>query len=110
MKNRYLTKQQKNDIAVSILYDWSLGQKEYPSALTINARLRVGVISRFIQFDTYQLLRRMRNIMREIVDKHMLLFYFSIDDKLIKAYAKENGLHILPMKVMRYAETKNNKI
>lgn len=67
MKNRYLTKQQKNDIAISILYDWALeGRKEYPSVLTVSSRLSADFLSKFNIPDIYRLLIRLRTMMDEI--------------------------------------------
>lgn len=67
MKNRYLTKQQKNDIAISILYDWALeGRKEYPSVLTVSSRLSADFLSKFNIPDIYCLLIRLRTMMDEI--------------------------------------------
>lgn len=67
MKNKYLTKQQKNDIAISILYDWALeGRREYPSMITVGSRLSVGFTSQFDTFNMYAILLQLRTMMSEI--------------------------------------------
>ena len=99
MKNQYLTKQQKNDIAISILYDWALeGRKEYPSVLTVSSRLSADFLSKFNIPDIYRLLIRLRTMMDEIEYIYVLSTYKHICPVDVKSYATKHGFHIIPMK------------
>lgn len=100
MKNKYLTKKQKNDIAISILYDWSLGGREYPSMITVDSRLSVGFTSQFDMFNMYAILLHLRTMMNDIEDEYMLIGFRNIHPTFVEYYAKEHGFHISPMKVI----------
>lgn len=100
MKNKYLTKQQKNDIAVSILYDWSLGDRNYPIISTVDSRLSVRFTSQFNEFDTYTILTRLRTMMNDIEEEYPLTSWMNIHYTFVKTYAEEHGFHISPMKVI----------
>ena len=101
MKNKYLTKQQKNDIAISILYDWALcGRREYPSMITVGSRLSVGFTSQFDTFSMYAILLQLRTMMSEIEYIYALSTYTHIYPVAVKSYATKHGFHISPMKVI----------
>lgn len=101
MKNKYLTKQQKNDIAISILYDWALeGRREYPSMITVGSRLSVGFTSQFDTFSMYAILLQLRTMMGDIEYKYVSTTYTHICPVDVKSYAEEHGFHISPMKVI----------
>lgn len=101
MKNKYLTKQQKNDIAISILYDWALeGRRGYPSMITVSSRLSVGFTSQFDMFNMYAILLQLRTMMSEIEYTYVLSTYTHICPVDVKSYATKHGFHILPTKVI----------
>ena len=100
MKNKYLTKKQKNDIAISILYDWSFGNRDYPSILTIASRISIEFTSQFDTFNVYKLLTRLRTMMNDIEDEYVLTGFRNIHPTFVEYYAKEHGFHISPMKVI----------
>lgn len=100
MKNKYLTKQQKNDIAVSILYDWSFGNRDYPSIYTVASRISIEFTSQFDSFNIYVILSQLRTMMNDISNEYILLNCKNINPALVETYAKENSLHISPMKVI----------
>lgn len=100
MKNKYLTKQQKNDIAISILYDWALGGRECPSMITVSSRLSVGFTSQFDMFNMYAILLQLRTMMDEIEYIYALSTYTHICPVDVKSYATKHGLHISPTKVI----------
>lgn len=100
MKNKYMTKQQKQDIAISILYDWSLGDKRFIEINDILTRLHSDFIHNFRYFNTYKLLSLIRIMAIDIEDEYTLTNYRNIHPTFVKLYAKENGLHISPMKVI----------
>lgn len=99
MKNRYLTKKQKNDIAISVLYDWSLGDRDYPTLSTVDSRIGVKFTIQFNMADIYHLLTRLRTMMNDIEDEYALISFRNIHPTFVETYAKENGSHISPMKV-----------
>lgn len=99
MKNKYLTKQQKNDIAISILYDWSLGDRDYPTISTVGSRIGVEFAIQFNMADIYHLLTRLRTMMSDIEDEFVLTGFRNIHPTFVEVYAKEHGFHISPMKV-----------
>ena len=72
MKNKYLTKKQKNDIAISILYDWSFGNRDYPSISTVASRISIDFINKFNLTYVYKLLTRLRTMMDDIEDEYVL--------------------------------------
>ena len=100
MKNKYLTKQQKNDIAISILYDWSFGNRDYPSISTVASRISIDFISKFHLNYVYKLLARLRTMINDIEDEYMLTGFRNIHPTFVEYYAKEYGFHISPMKVI----------
>lgn len=101
MKNKYLTKTQKNDIAISILYDWALeGRRECPSLITVGSRLSIEFTSQFDMFSMYAILLRLRTMMDEIEYIYVLSTYTHICPVDVKSYATKHGFHILPMKVI----------
>lgn len=100
MKNKYLTKKQKNDIAISILYDWALGGREYPSLITVGSRLSIGFTSQFDMFSMYAILLQLRTMMGDIEYKYALPTYTHICPVYVKSYATKHGFHISPMKVI----------
>lgn len=100
MKNKYLTKQQQNDIVISILYDWSLRDRDYPSISTVSSRISVEFISKFDNVNLYKLLTKIRKILFNITVEYALVNYINVKPKLIQQYAKEKGFHIIPMKVI----------
>ena len=101
MKNKYLTKKQKNDIAVSILYDWSLcGRREYPSMITVGSRLSIGFTNQFDMFNMYTMLLHLLTMMNDIEYKYVLPSYTHIRPIDVKSYATKHGFHISPMEVI----------
>lgn len=100
MKNKYMTKQQKQDIAISILYDWSLGDKGFPQVNDILTRLNNGFMRSFRCFNTYKLLVLIETMMTIIEEKYAVTHYRHINSTLVELYAKEHGFHISPMKVI----------
>lgn len=100
MKNKYLTKQQKNDIAISILYDWSFGDKRFIEINDILTRLHSDFMHNFRCFNTYKLLSLIRIMAIDIEDEYTLTNYRSIHPTFVETYAKENGFHISPMKAV----------
>lgn len=100
MKNKYLTKKQKNDIAISILYDWSFGNRDYPSISTVASRISIDFISKFNLTYVYKLLTRLRTMMNDIEDEYVLTGFRNIHPTFVEYYAKEHGFHISPMNVL----------
>lgn len=100
MKNKYMTKQQKNDIAISILYDWSLGNKEFLQINDILTRLNNGFMRSFRCFNTYKLLSLIRIMIIDIEDEYMLTNFRNIHSTFVEIYAEEHNFHISPMKVI----------
>lgn len=100
MKNKYLTKQQRRDIAISILYDWSKGGKAYPQTSDIVMRLNNDFMRSFECFNTYKIVTMIRDMMYNIQDNYMLVFYRSITPTQVQLYANKHNLHISPMKVI----------
>lgn len=99
MKNRYLTKQQKRDIAISILYDWSKGGKEYPRIRTVLAYLSNDFMISFECFNTYKIVTMIRDMIHDILKHYMIVFYSSITPTQVRLYANKHNLHISSMKV-----------
>lgn len=100
MKNKYLTKKQKNDIAISILYDWSFGNRDYPSISTVASRISIDFISKFHLNYVYKLLARLRTMINDIEDEYVLTGFRNIHPTFVEYYAKEHCFHISPMKVI----------
>lgn len=100
MKNKYMTKQQKQDIAISILYDWSLGDKRFLQINDILTRLNNGFMRSFRCFNTYKLLSLIRIMAIDIEDEYTLTNYRSIHPTFVETYAEEHNFHISPMKAV----------
>lgn len=100
MKNKYMTKQQKRDIAISILYDWSLGLKEFPQVNDILTRLSGSFMRSFRCFNTYKLLSLIEIMMTMVEEEYMVAHYRHINPMFVELYAEEHGFHISPMKVI----------
>lgn len=99
MKNRYLTKQQRRDIAISILYDWSKGGKAYPQTSDIVMRLSNDFMRSFEYFNTYKIVTMIRDMMYDVQKHYMLVFYRNITPVHVQLYANKQNLHISSMKV-----------
>lgn len=100
MKNEYMTKQQKQNIAISILYDWSLGDKRFIEINDILTRLHSDFMHNFRRFNTYKLLSLIRMMAIDIEDEHTLINYRDMHPTFVESYAKEHDFHISPMKVI----------
>lgn len=94
MKNRYLTKQQRRDIAISILYDWSKGGKEYPQTSTVLMRLSNDFMRSFECFNTYKIVTTIQDMMYDVQKHYMLVFYRNITPTHVRLYANKHNLHI----------------
>lgn len=99
MKNRYLTKQQRRDIAISILYDWAKGGKEYPQTSTVVNCLSNDFMRSFECFNTYKIVTMIRDMMYDVQKHYMLVFYRSITPMHVQLYAEKHNLHLFSMKV-----------
>lgn len=102
MKNEYLTKKQKRDMVISVLYDWSLGVKPYPNPLEILTRLSPTFRHSLAGFNVNTLTEMMRDMMHDVQSCNGLIFHNSISPTMIQLYATEHNLHISQMKVVRY--------
>ena len=100
MKNKYMTKQQKRDIAISILYDWSKGGKAYPQTSDIVMRLSNDFMRSFECFNTYKIVTMIRDMMYDVQKHYMLVFYRNITPVHVQLYANKQNLHISSMKVI----------
>ena len=100
MKNKYMTKQQKRDIAISILYDWSLGDKKFPQVNDILTRLSGSFMRSFRCFNTYKLLSLIEIMMTMVEEKYMVAHYRHIHPTFVETYAEEHNFHISPMKAV----------
>lgn len=96
MKNRYLTKQQRRDVAISILYDWAKGGKEYPETNTVLTRLSNDLMRSFECFNIYKVLTMIRDMMYDVQKNYILVFYRNITPVHVQLYAEKHNLHILP--------------
>ena len=101
MKNRYLTKQQRRDVAISILYDWAKGGKEYPEINTVLTRLSNDFMRSFECFNTYKIVTMIRDMMYDVQNNYMLVFYRHITSTQVRLYANKHNLHISPMKEIK---------
>lgn len=99
MKNRYLTKQQRRDIAISILYDWAKGGKEYPQTSTVVNYLSNDFMCSFECFNTYKIVTMIRDMMYDVQKHYMLVFYRNITPTQVRLYANKHNLHLSSMKV-----------
>lgn len=88
MKNKYLTKKQKNDIAISILYDWSFGNRDYPSISTVASRISIDFINKFHLNYVYKLLARLRTMINDIEDEYVLTGFRNIHPTLLNIMQK----------------------
>lgn len=100
MKNKYLTKKQKRDMVISVLYDWSWGVKTYPNPLEILIRLSPTFRHSLAGFNVNALTEMMRDMLYDIQSHNELIFYNSISPTMIQLYATEHNFHISPMKVV----------
>lgn len=100
MKNEYMTKQQKQDIAISILYDWSLGDKVFLQVNDILTRLSGDFMRSFRCFNTYKLLSLIQIMIIDIENEYMLTNFRNIHSTFVETYAEEHNFHISPMKVI----------
>ena len=96
MKNRYLTKQQRRDIAISILYDWAKGVKDYPQVSIVVNSLSNDFMRSFECFNTYKVLTMIRDMMYDVQKNYILVFYRNITPVHVQLYAEKHNLHILP--------------